>query len=599
MLDLQAIGGFGLGKASYGIFVYIMKRNLPRFASISQSAKADLINILVIIVIWAVMVILVNPLGDFPLNDDWAFGRSVQSVVEKGDFQLSDWGAMNLFSQVFWGALFCLPFGFSFTALRFSTLTLGLIGVMATYGLLREANSNPKISLLGALLVAINPIYFGLSNTFMTDVPFFSFATLSLFFLLRWLRYNLLIEVIIGILMACIALLIRQLGLAIFMAFGCAYIIKKGVNVQNFIKGFLPTLLGLSIQILYQKWLQFTDRLPAMYGTQIKGLVEAFYKGFAHVIFYFTGSTLVALVYLGLFIFPLIIILFSLKFKKLDSRQQSLALFALSTFFVVVMGIIVSNGKRMPLTGNIITDFGLGPLTLRDSFILKALSTPTVLQMLWLVITAIGVVGAALLLEYLFFALMQTFAIYKKDEVVDKSKNWLTTLIISFILIYFLPLGPQGFFDRYLLLLLPLLMMLVSVSTTNISNWKVDSKVISIALIMMLLYGGFTIGATHDYLSWNRVRWQALHSLMQESQISPNQIDGGFEFNGWYLYDDFKYKQKPDKSWWWVDNDDYIISFGPITGYEEVKRYPFSRWLPFGQENIFVLHKNTDLKTRS
>ncbi len=597
MLELQANGGFGLGKASYGIFVYIMKRNLPRFASISQSAKAEIINILVIISIWAVMVILVNPLGDFPLNDDWAFGRAVQSVVEKGEFQLSGWGAMNLFSQVFWGALFCLPFGFSFTALRFSTLTLGLLGIIATYGLLRESNSNPKISIVGALLVAINPIYFGLSNTFMTDIPFFAFTTLSLYLLLRGLRCNSLLEVIIGILMGCVALLIRQLGLAIFVAFGCAYIIKKGVNVQNFIKGFLPTISGLSIQILYQKWLQFTDRLPAMYGSQVKGVVEAFYRGVDHVIFYFNGRTLVALIYLGLFIFPFIIILVSLKFKKLDSRQQSLILFTLSTFFVVVMGLFVSNGKRMPLSDNIITDFGLGPLTLRDTFILKDLSTPSVLKMFWLVITAIGVIGAALLLQYLFLSMMQTFYAYKISEVVGQSENWLTTLIVSFIFIYFLPLGIQGFFDRYLILLLPLLMMLVSISTTNISNWNVNPNVISIALIMMFLYGGFTIGATHDYLSWNRVRWQALHSLMKESQISPNHIDGGFEFNGWYLYD-FKYKEKPNKSWWWVDNDDYIISFSPINGYEEVKQYPVRRWLPFGQENILVLHKNTDLKSR-
>ena len=59
---------------------------------------------------------------------------------------------------------------------------------------------------------------------------------------------------------------------------------------------------------------------------------------------------------------------------------------------------------------------------------------------------------------------------------------------------------------------------------------------------MVLPSGILTIGATHDYLSWNRVRWQALHNLMQEPQISPNDIDGGFEFNGWYLYD-YKYKK--------------------------------------------------------
>ncbi len=96
---------------------------------------------------------------------------------------------------------------------------------------------------------------------------------------------------------------------------------------------------------------------------------------------------------------------------------------------------------------------------------------------------------------------------------------------------------------------------------------------------MVLLYGGFTIGATHDYLSWNRLRCQALRDLMREEQVSPSQIDGGFEFNGWYLYrDDYDdWNDEPDKSWYWVDKDDYVVAFKPITGYKEIKRYSFSK----------------------
>src|SRR3989304_6507949 len=215
-----------------------MKQDSPSLVYITQSIRTDIINILVLIALWVTITILVNPIGDFPLNDDWAYGYSVKVLLEKGDFQLSGWAAPNLFSQVLWGALFCLPFGFSFTALRFSTLTLGLIGVIATYGLLRELNSNQKISLLGALIVAINPIYFGLSNTFMNDVPFFGFAALSLFFLLRGLKHDSIIEVAVGTLISYVAILTRQVGLAIPLAFGCAYLIKKGANIQTIIKGF-------------------------------------------------------------------------------------------------------------------------------------------------------------------------------------------------------------------------------------------------------------------------------------------------------------------------------------------------------------------------
>ena len=150
--------------------------------------KADWICALLLVFIWVLAALLVNPVGDFPLNDDWAYGFAVRSLVETGHLRLSGWTATNLIAQVPWGALFCLPFGFSFTALRLSTLVLGLIGVLATYGLLREARASAWLALFGSLVLAFSPIYFALSYTFMTDVPFTAVATASSWLLLRGLR---------------------------------------------------------------------------------------------------------------------------------------------------------------------------------------------------------------------------------------------------------------------------------------------------------------------------------------------------------------------------------------------------------------------------
>jgi hypothetical protein len=263
-----------------------------------QPRKLDITNIVILVTIWIFMVIIVNPIGNFPLNDDWAYARSVKTLLEKGDFQLSDWTAANLFSQVFWGALFSWPFGFSFTALRFSTLTLGLIGVLVTYGLLKEVNASHKIAFCGALLVAANPIYFMLSNTFMNDVPFFGFATLSLYFFLRGLKYDSNIEIIIGVLLTCVAILSRQVGLAIPVAFGCAYVIKKGLYLPNFIKGFLPLVIGFFLQLFYQGWLQSTGRLPYSYGDQINTLFKEASQGIPHVLYNEVQITLFSSIYL-------------------------------------------------------------------------------------------------------------------------------------------------------------------------------------------------------------------------------------------------------------------------------------------------------------
>ena len=70
----------------------------------SHPQKADIVNILIIIAIWTVMVIVVNPLGNFPLNDDWVYGLAVKSILEKGDFRLPSPAHTNLFFQAFWGA---------------------------------------------------------------------------------------------------------------------------------------------------------------------------------------------------------------------------------------------------------------------------------------------------------------------------------------------------------------------------------------------------------------------------------------------------------------------------------------------------------------
>src|SRR6478672_5751113 len=202
-----------------------MKNLVLRLTNFNLEKNNDIAIIFILVLIWIFLVVLVNPIGDFPLNDDWAYGWTVKTLLEKGDFQLSDWTATNLLSQVIWGSLFCLPFGFSFTALRFSTLILGLVGVLATYGLLREVNASSKMSFLGALIVALNPIYFELSNSFNSDVPSFAFAILSFYFLVRGLRVNSNLAIIIGLLISCIAILNRQSSLIILPAFGLGYLV--------------------------------------------------------------------------------------------------------------------------------------------------------------------------------------------------------------------------------------------------------------------------------------------------------------------------------------------------------------------------------------
>src|SRR5688500_9394561 len=123
-------------------------------------------------VLWISLALLINPVGNFALNDDFAYGIAVRSWVEGGQLRFPNEQSAPLLPHYLWGSLASLPGGFSFTALRISTLVFGLIGVIGCYALGREFGLKPALAGLSALVLLANPLYLGLSYTFMSDVPF-------------------------------------------------------------------------------------------------------------------------------------------------------------------------------------------------------------------------------------------------------------------------------------------------------------------------------------------------------------------------------------------------------------------------------------------
>src|SRR6266581_4680672 len=127
----------------------------------------------------ALLMLAAPPRGDFPIEDDWLYGRSVKALVEQGKLELPVMSAAAFAAQAYWGALFARAFGFSLNVLRVSTLVLSASGVLACFLLLRDLTT-PKQALVGALLLLFNPLYVFLSYSFMTDVPLVSLSLWSL-----------------------------------------------------------------------------------------------------------------------------------------------------------------------------------------------------------------------------------------------------------------------------------------------------------------------------------------------------------------------------------------------------------------------------------
>jgi hypothetical protein len=582
-----------------------MKRNVAPSTHIPE-VNSDFINALLITIIWVFMIILVNPIGDFPLNDDWAYGWTVKTLLETGRFQLSDWTATNLLPQALWGTLFCLPFGFSFTALRFSTLTLGLAGVFATYGLLREAKANPQIALLGSLLVTLNPLYFGLSNSFNSDVPSFAFFILSVYFLVRGNNLKSRFNLAIGLLFSLVAILNRQSSLIILPAFGIACLLQKRLSLKNSITSFFPTLVGLLVYSAYSHWLDTTERTPLLYGFQIEKLMETLSSGAKTIASTYIENTFLFAIYLGLFLFPLLVLQFSLQFKRFSAQQKLISLCL--TLFLLGIGItFILNRSFMPMIGNALNELGLGPITLGgyNSFLNQNRYLRLLVRGSWAFLTLVGLIGASILLQYFLWTIQ--LLITRKNQL---EQDWLLVFLFASTFLYLLPIGginKSYWFDRYLILPLPLIMTSTVALARQFSEGRsFKPRIVAISLISLLLLGTFTITATHDYLSWNRVRWYALDHLMQNSKALPNQIGGGFEFNGRYFGSQIetcnpefqKNLVQTSASWedfscFWDDaNRNYMLSFIPKEGYRPQAVYSFRRWLPWREERLYVLKKN-------
>jgi hypothetical protein len=108
--------------------------------------------------IWLLMIVLVNPRGDFPLSDDWSYASTVRGLLETGQYRPHGWTAMTLLTQVLWGYGFSLLAGrFSFEILRASTITLGLVAVLAVYLLFRESGARKLVAFVAAASLAVNP----------------------------------------------------------------------------------------------------------------------------------------------------------------------------------------------------------------------------------------------------------------------------------------------------------------------------------------------------------------------------------------------------------------------------------------------------------
>jgi hypothetical protein len=551
--------------------------------SLGRSAVAR--DLAAILLAWLLLTVLVWPAGNFPLDDDWTYANSVQILVQQGRLDLV-FAAVPLVAQVAWGALFSLPLGFSFTALRVAGWVLGAIGLVATYGLLRSVAAAPpsgqsagRLPLLGGLVLAVNPLYLTLALTFMTDVPSLAASVAALTALGTGLATGSRRITIGGGALLFLALLIRQPAIAVAAGIGLAWIATRRLGIRALAIGAAAPLASLALLIGYEYVIRRTIGLPPLYGHPYDPITEAAsIEPIALVAVERLG--LVAL-YLGLFTLPMSLVAAGAIWPtaSTNARQSAVVLAGGGAAAVVVL---LAGGPVHPL-GNVGYDLGLGPPLLRDVYLLGLPHLPAAPPGFWNLVAGIAAVGSALLIWVVVVGMSSA------RREMPGSRRLLLIATAGTLLSYLGFLIVTGFLDRYVLWLVPLMLAVIAAAAGG--RRRPGLGWLGAAVAVAFAFAAFGVAGAHDYFAWNRSRWEALGDLTARG-ISPAQIDGGFEFNGWFGYDP-DYRERPGVSWWWIRDDLYVVSFGPLDGYVEIARYPYERWLPPGSGTILVLQKGS------
>ena len=547
------------------------------------------IPLLAITSIWLIGVVFTNPFGDFPLNDDWSYGLAVKRFLDTGDFRPTGWTSMSLLTHVLWGSIFCIPNGFSFEALRFSSLTISLIGVLGAYVLTRELGGPRWLAVILALTIAFNPIYYALSNTFMTDVSFTAITILAVLFLARSLKNDSNFDLLVGTAFTVAATLDRQLGIAIPLAFTVSSIVKNGFTIRVIVRAAIPSFLCIGAMFGFEYLLTITGRLPQMYNAQLRALTKP------GLLLSVARNVYIALLYLGWFSLPVLVIVFGYIWLSLKGTATRLTLLLTTSALLVLLSLTLwyMTQSLMPLSGNIIKAAGIGPFTLRDAHILKAPVVAVLPTSFWLAVTALSLVGGALLLVVMGIAAIRLLPTFWPGSM-NGNKAVVTFLFLS-AAAYMIPILALGFFDRYLV---PAIPPLLAASVTSLSledhakPGRTGERILAVVASLLIgLFFVFSICGTRDYLTWNRSRWVALNDLMESKHVNAQDIDGGLEFNGLHLYHR-NYRRTSDKSWWWVNKDTYVVAFGAIPGYSVIGEYKYRQWMPPRNGSIKLLEKD-------
>jgi len=509
-----------------------------------------------------------RPFQDTPFVDDWVYAWSVQRVLAGHGLEILDWSSHPNFAHVVWGALFCVPLGFSFVALRISTWVAALLALCALHLLLRELGVARRDAFLGTALLGLNPIFFMLAATFMTDVPFvaaFLWASFALVAALgrrsdRWLAAF--------VLLASIAAAVRVVALVTPIAAVLTLALQGGAwgrRPARLLAAAAPLAVFALLMLYGENRTVHVADLTYVVGSPF------FRRRYLHEsLTRLPELTLQALLCaagsLGVALLPLS--------AALATRRTIVRALPTLAVLALLAGIAYATQVDWPSALAPSFTWTYGELGSTESLVA---AKPAVLVSSWVVatVTLLGFVSSALAVG----------VVRRRPTPSEGFLLWSLAGHAGLVAVLWL------FYDRYLLALLPLSIALVLTARPLLRRGAL--------MALLALFALFSVVGVRDHLAYNTALWHSVE-LLRGRGVPDAEIDAGYVVDGWlhFARPENAPRGRDGKPMypWLTDAGGllpYQVANQPLPGWRVLTTVPFERWV--GRSGaLYVLERSAD-----
>jgi hypothetical protein len=462
--------------------------------------------------------LLSRPYANMGICDDAPYILMAQRLANTGHVVYDGWVSPMLGWQLYLGSAFIKLFGFSFTAVRMSTLLISMALTFVLQRIFVRSGITERNAILGTLALVLSPLYLMLSVTYMTDIFGLFSIVLCLYGCVRALQASTDDATIAWLFFAVVANALggtsRQiawLGILVMLP-STLWLLRDRRRV--ILAGGGVTLAGIVFVFACMQWLNhqpyfLPEPLMPHLGQEIPAL-SSFFHAFLDI---------------PLLLLP-IVMLFLPEIRKSIRRTVAVVATSSVVYLLILLALRWRHIKLHPLLeptmGNWVNVYGINSTSFLQGSPLIYLHT---LVRVLLTITAFGsLIGLAV-------SLLVSRGT-RPATGISSGLSWkqLGVLLGPFSVAYILVLVPRAaserLVDRYLIeLLLVAMLCLVRYYQERILPRLPFAFIFLIGFIA--LYG---IACTHNMFSFYRAR-VALVAELGAAGVPATSVDNGWEYN--------------------------------------------------------------------